>query len=94
MQIFKSDFEVQDDGTVILPATLLAEYGLKGGDTVQAIQTENGILIAPRAVLITKLLDEIGDDLKAKGFTFEQMLADSDTIRQEIYDEKYIPHRE
>jgi hypothetical protein len=32
------------------------------------------------------LLDEIGDDLKAKGFTFEQMLANSAAIRQEIYE--------
>ena len=94
MQVFDSDFEVREDGTVILPAALLAEYGLKVGDTVSAIQTENGILIAPREVLITKLLDEIGDDLKAKGFTFEQMLADSEAIRQEIYDEKYAPQRD
>ena len=93
MQLFKDDFEVRDDGTVTLPAALLAEYGLKVGDTVRAIQTKNGMLIAPRAVLINKLLDEIGDDLKAKGFTFEQMLADSAAIRQEIYDEKYAPMR-
>ena len=94
MQVFNNDFEVRDDGTVILPAVLLAEFGLKVGDTVRAIQTENGILIAPRKVLITKLLDEIGDDLKAKGLTFEQLLADSEIIRQEIYDEKYAPHRD
>jgi hypothetical protein len=94
MQVFKDDFKVRDDGTVILSAALLEEFGLKVGDTVQAIQTENGILIAPRKVLITKLLDEIGDDLTAKGFTFEQILADSEMIRQEIYDEKYAAKRD
>ena len=94
MQVFKDDFAVRDDGTVILPAALLEEFGLKVGDTVRAIQTENGILIAPRKVLISKLLDEIGDDLKAKGFTLEQILADSASIRQEIYDEKYAAKRD
>jgi bifunctional DNA-binding transcriptional regulator/antitoxin component of YhaV-PrlF toxin-antitoxin module len=94
MHVFKDDFEVRDDGTMILPAELLKESGLKVGDTVRAIQTDKGIFIAPRKVLITMLLDEIGDDLKAKGFTFEQMLADSETIRQEISDEKYTPHRD
>ncbi|MCA0454352.1 MAG: AbrB/MazE/SpoVT family DNA-binding domain-containing protein [Chloroflexi bacterium] len=89
MQVFKDDFEVNADGTVTLSAELLAEYGLKVGDSLRAIQTENGILIAPRKTLITKLLDEIGADLSANGFTLEHMLADSKTIRQDIYDEKY-----
>ena len=93
MQVFKDDFEVNADGTVTLSAELLAEYGLKAGDSLRAIQTENGILIAPRKTLITKLLDELGDDLSTKGFTFESMLADSKIIRQEIYDEKYSPRQ-
>lgn len=91
MQVFKDDFAVNADGTVTLSAELLAEYGLKVGDSVRAIQTENGILIAPRKVLITKLLDEIGSDLEGKGFTFEKMLADGERIRQDIYDQKYSP---
>lgn len=84
-----NDFEIQADGTMVVPADLLTQYGLNAGDKVRAIQTENGILIAPREVLIAKLLDELGDDLKEKGFTFEQMLTDSKAIRQDSYNEKY-----
>jgi len=88
------DIEVRADGTVILPAEWLAEYGISAGDRLQAIQTGNGILIAPRKVLVKKLLDELGDDLKSKGYTFEAMLDDNKAIRQEIYNEKYAPKSE
>jgi bifunctional DNA-binding transcriptional regulator/antitoxin component of YhaV-PrlF toxin-antitoxin module len=91
MDILISDFEVRDDGTVVLPVELWETYGLKPGNTLSAVRTENGIILAPRAVLIDKLLDEIGDDLRAKGFTFEQMMADRKAIRQEIYEEEYTP---
>ncbi len=94
MDALTNDIEVREDGTVVLPAELWEGYGLKAGDSLSAIQTRNGILIAPRAVLIDRLLDEIGDDLKAKGFTLEQMLADGEAIRQEIYDQKYAPKKE
>jgi bifunctional DNA-binding transcriptional regulator/antitoxin component of YhaV-PrlF toxin-antitoxin module len=88
------NYEVQEDGTLLLPADLLTDYGVNVGDKVYAIQTQNGILITPRNMLITRLLDEIGDDLKGKGITFEQMLEDSKAIRQEIYDDKYAPEKD
>jgi|GEM_PF-2833947 len=94
MQIYENNMEVQEDGTVVLPAALVEELGGHSGDTLHAIQTPNGILVAPREVLINRLLDEIGEDLTAKGFTFEELLADSKQIRQDIYDEKYSPGRE
>ena len=36
-----------------------------------------------------KLLNEIGDTLKEKGISLEDMIASGRDIRQEIYDEKY-----
>lgn len=87
MDALISDFEVREDGTVVLPAELWE--GLKAGDTLSAIRTENGVILAPRTVLIDRLLDEISGDLKAKGITLEQMMADSEAIRQAIYEEKY-----
>lgn len=64
-------------------------YGLTIGDVVMFKETEEGLLINPKAVLAMKLLDEIGDALREKGVTLDDLIESGRTIRQELYDEKY-----
>jgi hypothetical protein len=53
------------------------------------VETEDSALISPREAQVMSLLDEIGDALKQKGLTLEELLESGQEIREEIYQEKY-----
>lgn len=80
---------IQENGQVTLPVEWCEKYGLKDGDIVSFVETDQGLLVVPHVVLTVKLLDEIGEELKRRGVTLEQLLEDSEQIRQEIYEERY-----
>lgn len=80
---------VQEKGQVTLPATVRRKYGLKKGDVVSVTQTDAGILITPQEVLANKLLDQIGEALRAKGLTLEELIESGREIRGELVEEEY-----
>jgi hypothetical protein len=47
--------EVQPDGTVVLPASLLDTFSLQGGGQLFARQTDEGLLLMPRQVAIAEM---------------------------------------
>jgi hypothetical protein len=47
--------QVQPDGTVVLPEALLSIFALQGGGELFARQTEEGLLLMPRAVAIAEM---------------------------------------
>ena len=85
----KRVYTIQENGQVTLPAEWREKYGLKKGDLVTFQETDDGLLISPREALAMKLLDDIGEALKEKGITLEELLDSGEKIRQELYDEKY-----
>ena len=85
----KRVYTIQENGQVTLPAEWREKYGLKKGDLVTFRETDDGLLISPREALAMKLLDDIGEALKEKGITLEELLDSGEKIRQELYDEKY-----
>lgn len=85
----KKTYAIQENGQVTLPVEWREKYGLKKGDLVAFTETEQGLLVTPRQVVVAGLLDEIGEALKAKGITLEELIESGRDIRQEIYDEKY-----
>jgi bifunctional DNA-binding transcriptional regulator/antitoxin component of YhaV-PrlF toxin-antitoxin module len=80
---------VSDDGSIQLPDWFREKYNVKPGDEIGFLETEAGLLVAPRAELVNQLLDQIGADLKAKGITLEDLMASGREIRGEILREKY-----
>lgn len=89
MLVAKKVYTIQDNGQVTLPIEFRKKYNLKKGDVIVFRETDEGLVISPREALAMKLLDEIGEALKAKGITLEQMLADGVDIRKELIREKY-----
>ena len=85
----KKVYTIQDNGQITLPMEFRKKYNLKKGDAIVFKETDEGLVISPREALAMKLLDEIGDALKAKGITLEQLLADGADIRKELIHEKY-----
>lgn len=73
MQVFKS-YRIQENGQVTLPIKFRQKYNLKKGDAVLFQETEEGLVINPVVTTTKKLLDDIGNALKEKGVSFDEML--------------------
>jgi len=83
MEVAKK-YVIQESGSVTLPADFRKKYGLKPGDEISFIETEEGLLISARETLIDKLLDELGDDLRSKGISLEDLMASGRESRAKL----------
>lgn len=80
---------VQKKGQVTIPAELRDKLGLKEGDLVAFIETDDGILISPQEVLAMRALDRIGAALKEQGISFDELMESGREERGKIIEEKY-----
>lgn len=80
---------LQEKGQVTLPAEMRRKLGLKKGDLVAVVETEEGVLITPQEVIAMKALDRIGAVLREKGLTLEELIESGRAIRGQIIKEKY-----
>jgi antitoxin PrlF len=80
---------VQKRGQVTIPIEFRRKLGMEEGDVVAFIETEEGILISPRAVLAMDALDRIGEALKKQGVTLEELMESGREIREQMVAEKY-----
>jgi len=80
---------VQEKGQVTIPAEIRRKLGLKKGDYVAFVETEDGVLISRREVVTMKALREIGESLKEKGISLEELLGSGRNIRAELLEEMY-----
>ncbi len=80
---------VQEKGQVTLPRSVREKLKLKKGDLVTFVETSEGIVIKPAAVVANDALDEIGAALKAKGIKLQDLLERGGKIRTTIVKEKY-----
>lgn len=80
---------IQEKGQVTIPAKIRRKMGLKKGDLIAFTETEEGVVITRQEVVALGLLKEIGDSLKAKGITLEELLEDGRAIRDDLLKEMY-----
>ena len=85
----KRTYSVADNGSIELPDWFREKYNIKPGDELGFVETEAGLLVAPRIELINQLLDQIGTDLKAKGITLEDLMERGREIRGDMLREDY-----
>ena len=80
---------VQEKGQVTLPATIRQRLGLKKGDLVAVVQTDEGVLITPQAAVAMKALDRIGEALREQGLSLDELIesgrAERDDLIRELY---------
>ena len=81
--------KVQEKGQVTLPTNLREKLGLKKGDLVAMIETEEGVLISPQEIVATKALDRIGVILKEKGLSLNKLMESGRELRGSIAQKKY-----
>lgn len=80
---------VQEKGQVTIPTELRKKLSLKKGDLVTVTETPEGVLITPQEVLAMKALDRIGEALKEKGLSLEELIKSGRDIRGKIVEENY-----
>jgi antitoxin PrlF len=80
---------VQEKGQVTIPAEIRRKLGLKKGDLVAFVETEQGVLISPQEIVAMETLDKLGEMLKEKGISLDELMASGREIRGEIASEKY-----
>lgn len=80
---------VQKKGQVTIPVEIRKKMGLKEGDLVAFVETEQGIMISPQETIAMDTLDKLGEALKARGMTLEELMEEGDKTREELVREKY-----
>ena len=80
---------VQEKGQVTLPVEVREKLGLKKGDLVAVLGTDEGVLISPQQIVATKALDRISEVLKEKGLSLEGLIESGREERGSIIEKKY-----
>jgi AbrB family looped-hinge helix DNA binding protein len=80
---------VSERGKITLPPTIRRKLNLKKGDRIFFVETEQGVLITPAAEVVAEALKDIGETLKAKGLTLDEMVERGRVIREKIIAEEY-----
>ena len=80
---------VQEKGQVTLPSDVREKLGLKKGDLVAVMETADGILITPQQVVANQALDKLGEVLRKKGLSLDELIESGREIRGQMVKEKY-----
>lgn len=80
---------VQAKGQVTIPAAIRRKLGLKTGDLVAFVETDQGVLLSPQGVVGLQSLDVIGQLLREQGVDLDALIASGRDIRGELIKERY-----
>jgi len=80
---------VQEKGQVTIPSEIRKRLGLKKGDLVAFVETKQGVLISPQEMIAAEALDQIGQILREKGLTLEELIESGREIRGKLVEEEY-----
>jgi AbrB family looped-hinge helix DNA binding protein len=80
---------VQTKGQVTIPVEIRKKLGLKKGDLVAFIETEQGVLITPQEVIAMGALDRIGEALRKRGISLDELIESGREIRGQLLQEEY-----
>ena len=80
---------IQEKGQLTLPSAVRRRLGLKKGDLVAVVETPEGVLITPQDVLAATALGRIGDALREKGLSLDELIESARVERARIVKETY-----
>ena len=80
---------MQEKGQVTIPTEIRKRLGLKKGDRVSFVETEDGVLISPQEVVATKAMNRLGQIIKENGLTLEDLMERGREMRGQIVKEQY-----
>lgn len=80
---------VQEKGEITIPVEIREYWGLRKGDMVTSVETEQGVLISPQKVVAMNALDRIGKALQERGINLEELIESGRDIRGQFLEEGY-----
>jgi len=80
---------VQEKGQVTIPAEIRQRWGLKKGDLIAFVETDQGVLISPQEVVAMNALDRIGKALEDRGISLEELMESGRDLRDGLIEEEY-----
>jgi len=84
-----SAVRVQERGQVTIPKEIRDRLDLKKGDLVTFVETEEGVIIKPAEIVVSTALDEIGEALKERGLSLDELIERGREIREDLIKEEY-----
>jgi len=81
---------VQEKGQITIPAEIRRKWGLRKGDLVAFVETEAGVVISPQEVIAMEALDQIGQILREKGVTLEELIESGREMRGKILEKDQV----
>lgn len=80
---------LQAKGQITIPAEIRRKLGLKTGDRVAFVETDQGVLIRPQKTAAMETLDKLGEMLQDKGISLGELLDSSREIRVDFASEEH-----
>lgn len=80
---------VQERGQVTIPKEIREKLGLKKGDLVTFVETDEGVMLKPAEIVVSDAMDEIGEALKERGLSLDELMERGREIRGELVEEEY-----
>jgi len=80
---------VQERGQVTIPKDIRDRLDLKKGDLVTFVETDEGVIIKPAEIVVSTALDEIGEALKERGLSLDDLIERGRKIREDLIREDY-----
>ena len=80
---------VQEKGQITIPADIRRKWRLKKGDLVAFLETEGRVVISPQEVIATQALDQLGQILRQKGISLEELIDSGREMRGKLLEKEY-----
>lgn len=78
------------EGSITIPADVRQKYAFADGDTFTLVDLGEGTLVlVPRVSIVPKLVAELEAIREEAGITIDEMLADLQEQRRQLYEERY-----
>lgn len=80
---------VQKKGQVTIPIEIRDRLGIQEGDFIAFVETPEGVFISRQEIAAMRLLNQIGQALKDKGISLDELIESGRELRGEMIKEKY-----
>jgi bifunctional DNA-binding transcriptional regulator/antitoxin component of YhaV-PrlF toxin-antitoxin module len=81
--------QVQQRGTLTLPAELRKKHGIKSGDTFHLVDLDGIFVLTPMVPMVPELAREIERMRREAGLSIEELLTSLREQREQVHLERY-----
>lgn len=83
------ELNIGEQGEIIVPEALRTAMGLHAGDTIMAIQDEDGVIMIPSRLLVPEFAGYLSGLLAERGLSVDDLILSGEDIRDALFQERY-----